>query len=65
MSFFRPLLNESHTTLLLTYDELLERKLGQYELILNVHPGNVLEKLTVKVGEVTKKVIAMLIFVLL
>lgn len=33
----------------LIYEELLERKLDQYELVLNIHPGQVLQKLNVEV----------------
>ena len=33
----------------LTYDELLERKLGRYELALNVNPGQVVEDLKIEV----------------
>lgn len=43
---------KSYATFLLKYEELLERKLEQYELILNIHPGKVLEKLNVTVGKV-------------
>lgn len=42
---------KSYATFLLKYEELLERKLEQYELILNVYPGYVLEKINVTVGQ--------------
>uniref|UniRef100_V5G5K3 Inter-alpha-trypsin inhibitor heavy chain n=1 Tax=Anoplophora glabripennis TaxID=217634 RepID=V5G5K3_ANOGL len=34
---------------LLTYEEYLQRKNGQYELVLNIHPGQVVQNLRVKV----------------
>lgn len=40
----------SDAQFLLTYEELLERKLNQYELVLNIHPLQLLETLDVKVS---------------
>ncbi|KAJ8920664.1 hypothetical protein NQ315_004803 [Exocentrus adspersus] len=40
---------ESKVTFLLTYEELLERKNDQYELILNIHPGQIVKDLNVQV----------------
>lgn len=34
----------------LTYEELLKRKQGRYELIVNIHPGQPIDDLSVRVG---------------
>lgn len=36
-------------TFFLTYEELLQRRNGQYELVLNIHPGQVVQNLRVEV----------------
>lgn len=41
---------QSDAQFLLTYEELLERRLDQYEVVINIHPGQILEKMKVKVG---------------
>ncbi|XP_044254677.1 inter-alpha-trypsin inhibitor heavy chain H4-like [Tribolium madens] len=43
----------SETIFRLTYEELLQRQNGQYELIINVHPGQILDdlRLEVKINE--------------
>ncbi|XP_044266585.1 inter-alpha-trypsin inhibitor heavy chain H4-like isoform X2 [Tribolium madens] len=40
---------ESKTIFRLTYEELLKRQLGQYELVINIHPGQIVHDLGVKV----------------
>ncbi|XP_008193326.1 inter-alpha-trypsin inhibitor heavy chain H4 isoform X2 [Tribolium castaneum] len=40
---------ESKTTFRLTYEELLKRQLGQYELVINIHPGQLVDDLDVRV----------------
>ncbi|XP_018575083.1 inter-alpha-trypsin inhibitor heavy chain H4-like [Anoplophora glabripennis] len=40
---------ESKVIFFLTYEELLERKNDQYELIVNIHPGQIVKDLNVKV----------------
>lgn len=40
---------ESKTIFRLTYEELLQRQLGQYELVVNIHPGQIVDDLSVTV----------------
>ncbi|RZC37142.1 VIT and/or VWA domain containing protein [Asbolus verrucosus] len=40
---------ESKTIFRLTYEELLQRQIGQYELIVNIHPGQIVDDLNVQV----------------
>ncbi|CAG9823746.1 unnamed protein product [Phaedon cochleariae] len=40
---------ESKAEFLLTYEELLERRDNQYELVLNIHPGQIVKDLNVQV----------------
>ncbi|XP_018575685.1 inter-alpha-trypsin inhibitor heavy chain H4 isoform X2 [Anoplophora glabripennis] len=40
---------ESKVVFLLTYEELLDRRNDQYELIVNIHPGQIVKDLNVKV----------------
>ncbi|XP_018570732.1 inter-alpha-trypsin inhibitor heavy chain H4-like isoform X2 [Anoplophora glabripennis] len=40
---------EAKVVFLLTYEELLERRNGQYELIVNIRPGQIVKNLNVKV----------------
>ncbi|XP_074041441.1 inter-alpha-trypsin inhibitor heavy chain H4 isoform X3 [Leptinotarsa decemlineata] len=40
---------QSKAAFLLTYEELLERKINQYELVLNIHPGQIVKKLSLEV----------------
>uniref|UniRef100_A0A6P7EY96 Inter-alpha-trypsin inhibitor heavy chain H4-like isoform X1 n=1 Tax=Diabrotica virgifera virgifera TaxID=50390 RepID=A0A6P7EY96_DIAVI len=40
---------ESKATFHLTYEELLERKNNQYELVLNIHPGQVVKDMNIEV----------------
>ncbi|XP_063902787.1 inter-alpha-trypsin inhibitor heavy chain H4-like isoform X1 [Zophobas morio] len=40
---------ESKTIFRLVYEELLQRRIGQYELVINVHPGQVVKDLGVQV----------------
>ncbi|XP_063902781.1 inter-alpha-trypsin inhibitor heavy chain H4-like isoform X2 [Zophobas morio] len=40
---------ESKTIFRLVYEELLQRRIGQYELIINIHPGQIVEDLGVHV----------------
>ncbi|XP_072393627.1 inter-alpha-trypsin inhibitor heavy chain H4-like isoform X1 [Diabrotica undecimpunctata] len=41
---------EAKATFLLTYEELLERRNNQYELVLNINPGQIVKDLNVKVN---------------
>ncbi|RZB41582.1 inter-alpha-trypsin inhibitor heavy chain H4, partial [Asbolus verrucosus] len=40
---------ESKTIFRLTYEELLQRQIGQYELVVNIHPGQIVDDLSVQV----------------
>ncbi|KAJ3655079.1 hypothetical protein Zmor_014221 [Zophobas morio] len=40
---------ESKTIFRLVYEELLQRRIGQYELVINIHPGQVVKDLGVQV----------------
>ncbi|CAG9823745.1 unnamed protein product [Phaedon cochleariae] len=40
---------ESKAAFLLTYEELLERRDNQYELVLNIHPGQIVKNLNIQV----------------
>mgnify|MGYP005986187611 CR=1 FL=1 len=40
---------ESKTIFRLVYEELLERQVGQYELVINIHPGQIVKDLGVQV----------------
>ncbi|XP_063902789.1 inter-alpha-trypsin inhibitor heavy chain H4-like [Zophobas morio] len=41
---------ESKTIFRLLYEELLERQVGQYELVINIHPGQIVKDLGVQVN---------------
>ncbi|KAJ3655071.1 hypothetical protein Zmor_014214 [Zophobas morio] len=41
---------ESKTIFRLVYEELLERQVGQYELVINIHPGQIVKDLGVQVN---------------
>lgn len=43
---------QSNTTFYLTYEELLERKEEKYEVVLNVHPGQLVKNFTVQVRQI-------------
>lgn len=48
---------ESKVNFHLTYEELLEMKKGQYEVIANIQPGQVVKKLRVEVGKTTVRIL--------
>lgn len=51
---------ESKVVFLLTYEELLERKNDQYELIVNIRPGQIVKDLNVKVSKTQQELVTIL-----
>lgn len=44
---------EKKATFLLTYEELLERRNNNYELVLNIHPGQIVKDMTIDVSNIS------------